>query len=136
VTWLEKLKLGRALSVALVLIFSSSFIGALLWMGTEQLSAIVTRLPEYQTNIREKIESFNHRGGSSLAKVSASIDQIQSQLTANAESPGKLPARSRRGTLAPSVSRPVPVEVIKEQQHGFLSSFGLASTSLAHFLSE
>src|SRR6185437_14416038 len=116
VTWLEKLKLGRALSVAFVLIFTFSFIGALLWTGTEQLSAIVTRLPEYQSNIREKIESFNHRGGSALAKVTASIDQIQSQLTANAENPGKPPVRGRGGTLAqPSVTRPVPVEVVKEQ---------------------
>ena len=137
VTWLEKLKLGRALSVTVVLIFTFAFIGALLWTGTEQLSAIVIRLPEYQTNIREKIESFNHRGGSALAKVSASIDQIQSQLTANAENPGKLPARGRRGTLAqPSVVRPVPVEVVREQQHGLFNSLGLVSTSFAHFLSE
>ncbi len=60
VTWLEKLRLGRALSVGLVLIFTFSLVAGLLWMGTEQLSAIVIRLPEYQTNILQKMQSFNH----------------------------------------------------------------------------
>jgi predicted PurR-regulated permease PerM len=137
VTWLEKLRLGRALSVALVLILAFSFIGALLWTGTEQLSAVVLRLPEYQTNIGERIESFNHRGGSSLAKVTASIDQIQSQLNSNAETSAKLPPRNRRGlTAQASVAHPVPVQVVKEQQHGLFNSLGLMSSSFAHFLGE
>jgi predicted PurR-regulated permease PerM len=137
VTWLERLKLGRALSVALVLIFTFSLIAGLLWMGTEQLSAIVVRLPEYQTNIRTKMESFSHRDGSSLARVTSSIDQIQAQLTANAESPSQPPSRASRTSAAQhSVTQPVPVEVVQQRQHGFFNSLGLLSTSLGHFFGE
>ena len=73
--------------------------------------------------------------GSALAKVTASIDQIESQLTANAETSAKLPPRGKRGlTAQASVAHPVPVQVVKEQQHGLFNSLGLVSTSFAHFL--
>jgi predicted PurR-regulated permease PerM len=137
VTWLEKLKLGRPVSVGLVLIFTFSLIAGLLWVGTEQLSAVVLRLPEYQTNIRTKMESFNHRGGSSLARVTSSIEQLQGQLTANAETPSKPSPRANRGSATQRpVTQPVPVEVVQQRQHGFFNSLGLFSSSVAHFFGE
>jgi predicted PurR-regulated permease PerM len=136
VTWLEKLKLGRPLSVALVLTLAFSFIAGLVWIGTEQLSGIVVQLPEYQTNIQTKMESFHHRGGPAMAKVADSIDQLQAQLTANTEKPTK-PVPSGRAALgARSKSRPVPVEIVQQRQHGILDSLGLLSPSLAHFLGQ
>jgi predicted PurR-regulated permease PerM len=138
VTWLERLKIGRALSVVLVLIVAFSAIGGLMWMGTEQLSAIVIRVPEYQTNIRKRLESFHHPGGSGLEKVTASIDQIKAQLTANGEKQEKpsTAGRASSSTRHPSATQPVPVEIVKQQPQGFLASSDLLSTSFTHFLGE
>jgi hypothetical protein len=135
VTWLERLKIGRALSVVLVLIVAFSAIGGLMWMGTEQLSAIVIRVPEYQTNIRKRLESFHHPGGSGLEKVTASIDQIKAQLTANGEKQEKpsTAGRASSSTRHPSATQPVPVEIVKQQPQGFLASSDLLSTSFTHF---
>jgi len=139
VTWLEKLKIGRALSVVLVLIVAFSAIGSFMWIATEQLSAIAIRLPEYQTNIRRRLESFHHPGGSGLEKVTASIDQIKAQLTANGEKqekPSSTAGDASSSTRQPSATQPVPVEIVKQQPQGFLASSDLLSTSFAHFLGE
>jgi predicted PurR-regulated permease PerM len=128
VTWLEKLRVTRALSVVLILLITFSAVGGLLWLGTQELSAIVVRLPQYQANIRQKLKTFRSPGKTGLAKAEASIDQITAELKANS------PTNEKNGK--PSQAQPVPVEVVKPQQRGILGALSLFSTSAAHFFLE
>ena len=139
VTWLERLKIGRAFSVVLVLIVAFSAIGSFMWIGTEQLSAIAIRLPEYRTNIRKRLEIFHHPGGSGLEKATASIDQIKAQLTTNGgrqEKPSSKAGGANASARQLPATQPVPVEIVKQPPQGFLASSDLLSTSFAHFLGE
>ena len=56
VTRLERLRLGRVPSVLLVLIVSFSVAGGIGWIVANQLIEIVDELPNYTSNIREKME--------------------------------------------------------------------------------
>ena len=58
VTWLESLKIGRALSVLIVLTITFSIAAGMLWMGAQQLSEILSDLPQYEENIRRKIDAI------------------------------------------------------------------------------
>lgn len=128
VTWLEKIRFGRVLSVMLVLFITSSAAGALLWTGASELSAIAIRLPQYQANIRRKLNTFSRPSKSTIAKAGASIDQITAELQANN-------SRDERNGKSPR-AQPVPVEVIKPQQRGILGALGLFSTAAVHFFVE
>ncbi len=139
VTWLERLKIGRALSVLFVLTVTFSAAGAISWVGTTQLSDIISRLPQYQENMRRKIDAIGNPAGSGFARAAASISQITTQLSpsnAAVENHKKSISASGRGgrnsVKEPQPAAPVPVEVVKAQPSA-LESFGLIGTSIAHF---
>lgn len=139
VTWLEKLKLGRAPSVFLVLAVTFVAAGTMAWIGTTQLSDIISRLPQYQENMRRKIEAVRNPAGSGLAKAAASLRQMTTQLSPanaaveNQKKQSATMARSAKNAIKePQPASPVPVEVVKGQPSVF-ESFGLIGTSLAHF---
>ncbi|MGH9581845.1 MAG: AI-2E family transporter [Bryobacteraceae bacterium] len=140
VTWLERLRLGRMPSVLLVLVIGFSIAGGLLWMGTEQLSEIVEQLPQYRTNIREKLEAFGSPHSSGIMKAAATIEQLKSQITAKSsgtKSQGNAARRlnaQRRADGEPEKVQPVPVEIVQQQHTGILGSLGIVSTSLVRVL--
>jgi predicted PurR-regulated permease PerM len=80
VTGLERLRLGRIPSVTLVLIVSFSLIGAVGWIVANQLIEVINELPNYTSNIREKMESLHGPHGGSLAKATDSVQQLKSYL--------------------------------------------------------
>ncbi|MGI8959104.1 MAG: AI-2E family transporter [Bryobacteraceae bacterium] len=139
VTWLEKLKLGRVLSVLIVLAVAFSIAGGILWMGTAQFSSIVSELPRYQQNIRRKIEAIRNPAGPGLAKAAASIQQITTVLSPSSSAAEKQQTVSeqipnaKRTRGQPQSPTPVPVEVVPHQT-GTLESLGLVRTSVLHFL--
>lgn len=61
VAWLQRCRLGRAPSVVLVMILVCAVLGVTTWFLGQQVTDLITRLPEYQTQIVAKIESL--RGG-------------------------------------------------------------------------
>jgi len=135
VTWLERLRLGRAVSALIVLVLAFSIGGALLWLGVEQLSGIVQSLPQYQDNIRHKLQALRSPAGPGLVNAADTIKNLKTELGANtlkAEKPPEQIARaqSRSHPLPPA---PVPVEIVKHDS-GILESLGLVSASLAHYL--
>ena len=83
VTWLENLRLGRVPAVMIVLTLAFSTAGALLWMGTEQLSAIVVRLPDYQHNIQRKLEGLRNPGSFGMARAVGNLKQMVIGLSPN-----------------------------------------------------
>jgi predicted PurR-regulated permease PerM len=141
VSWLEKLKLGRALSVLIVMAVAFSAAGAMLWVGAVQLSSIVSELPHYQRNIARKLEAVRNPAGSSLAKALASIHLLTTELSPNSSVAEKqktvaeqAPNRKRNAGQPPPTT-PVPVEVVPHQTTSF-ESLGLFSTSLLRFFGE
>jgi predicted PurR-regulated permease PerM len=143
VTWLEKLRFGRVPSVVIVLAFAFSIAGGLLWMGTEQLSAIVGQLPQYRANIGHKVETFGNSGHSGVMKAASAIEQLQAQFAAN-NKPASTAQRKTaepmntqpRAEGEPEQIQPVPVEIVHQQNTGVLGSLGLVSASLAHVAGE
>jgi predicted PurR-regulated permease PerM len=141
VTWVEKLKLGRALSVLIVLAVAFSAGAAMLWVGAVQLSGIVSELPHYQENIARKLEAIRNPAGSRLAKALASIHLLTTELSPSSSGAEKqktvaqqAPNR-KRYTREPQPTTPVPVEVVPHQTTTF-ESLGLFSTSLLRFFGE
>lgn len=136
VSGLERLKLGRPISVALTLIVAFSAGGAVIWVGTGQLSDIVIRLPQYQDNIRRKIDAIRNPAGSGLAQAAQSIQQIStalapSSIAAQKSGAPSAPAR-KRNPAATETPTPVPVQVVK-QQPSVLDSLGVIGGSVVHF---
>lgn len=64
ITWVERLKIGHAASVVVVMVVAFSIAGAMIWIATNELTDIVIRLPEYQQNIQAKLNRIEHPGGS------------------------------------------------------------------------
>jgi predicted PurR-regulated permease PerM len=138
VSWLEKLKLGRTLSVLVVMAVAFSGAGAMLWVGAVQLSSIVSELPHYQENIARKLEAIRNPAGSSLAKALASIHLLTTELSPSSSAAEKQKTvaqqapRRKRNSREPQPTTPMPVEVVPHETSTF-DSLGLFSTSLIHF---
>jgi predicted PurR-regulated permease PerM len=135
VSWLERLHLGRAASVVIVLVLACSAAGALVWLGTEQLAGVVKSLPQYQDNIRRKLEALRNPAGPGLVSAARTIKNLKDDLGANAMKAEKPPAQfaGAQSGARPQPPTPVPVEFVKHDS-GILESLGLVSASLAHYL--
>ena len=120
VTRLERLRLGRVPSVFLVLIVSFSLAGGVGWIVANQLIEIINELPNYTSNIREKLESFHGPHGGSLAKAADSVYKFTTEMSTPAPNPlppplPRLPAKKQSQKSAPplpSDTRPLPVQVV------------------------
>ncbi|HZQ56089.1 MAG TPA: AI-2E family transporter [Bryobacteraceae bacterium] len=121
VTWLERWKLGRTPAVIVVLLFVFALGSGLIWLGASQLSGIVERLPEYQTNIGKKLQRLRNPAGPGLARALNSLENLKAGLNENRPAPS--------GSGQPPA--PVPVEVVSTNS-GFLASLGVLSPSLIH----
>jgi predicted PurR-regulated permease PerM len=135
VTWLERLHLGRPASVVIVLVITFSAAGGLIWLGAQQLAGIVQSLPQYRDNIRRKLEALRTPAGPGLVSAVDTVQQLKTELGANALKAGKPPEQIARaqGRSRALPSTPVPVEIVKHDS-GILESLGLVSASLAHYL--
>ena len=106
----------------------------MLWVGAQQLTDIVIRMPEYQHNIESRLQKLRNPAGSGFAKAFESIRAIGSELTPSSAAT-KQAQKARHGKLTPGADQPaapVPVQVIKEKP-SMLDSLGLIGSSLVHF---
>jgi predicted PurR-regulated permease PerM len=143
VSWLEKLRLGRVAAVIIVLALAFSTAGALLWMGTGQLSAIIVGLPEYQHNIQRKLDALRNPGSFGMARAVGNLKQMVIALSPNtAAGEANLQREKQVHPHSPAAklsarrttkSAPIPVEVVKPQP-SILQALGLISTSTVHTL--
>jgi predicted PurR-regulated permease PerM len=82
---LEKVRLGRALSVLTVLVFSFALMAAVGWGVTNQLVAILDHLPDYKENIHNKIEALRAPRGGGLGKATATVNDLSRELSEASE---------------------------------------------------
>jgi predicted PurR-regulated permease PerM len=134
VTWLERLRLGRPVSVLVVLATTFLAAGGLVWLGLQQLNEMAENVPQYQAHIVQKLESLRSPAGPGVVSMAQHLNQLANQFTAR-----RLQTESRDQFVSASKgqqkqgARPVAVEIVKPDT-GILSSLGLVSTSIAHCL--
>ncbi len=140
VSWLEKLKLGRAISVVIVLVLAVAAGSGILWLGTTQLAEVISNLPHYQRNIQKKIEALRSPAGNGLLRATQSIQQISGELAKNSASasekvknPSPVGKAAKPHADSALTRAPVPVELVQHQP-GITESFGVIGTSLLQFL--
>ncbi|MBV9676898.1 MAG: AI-2E family transporter [Acidobacteriaceae bacterium] len=134
VSWLERLRLGRTLSVLVVLATAFLLTGGLIWLGVQQLNGMAQDFPQYQAHIVRKLELLRNPAGLKVLNIAQNLNQLKDELTAH-----RLQAEGKRYSLSSDKGRqkgvvlPVPVEIVKPGT-GILSSLGFVSTSIVHYL--
>jgi len=78
---LERLALGRIVSVILVVVLTFSLLGGIGWIVSLQLGSLANELPKYTVNIRQKIADVRGAGkGGALEKVQKSVEEVTSEI--------------------------------------------------------
>ena len=78
---LERLGLGRVFSVILIVILAFSFLAAVGWIVTLQLTSVANELPTYTQNMKRKIADIRGAGkGGALEKVQKTAEEVKKEL--------------------------------------------------------
>jgi predicted PurR-regulated permease PerM len=124
---LERLGLGRAFSVILIVILAFSFLAAVGWIVTLQLTSVANELPTYRKNIQQKIADIRGAGkGGALEKVQKTAEQVKQELEKKDE-PAKVQPKPREVVVQGEQSStfwPLPIDVAPLFER--LASGGLA----------
>ena len=132
---LERVGLGRVLSVILIVILAFSFIGAVGWIVTRQLTSVANELPTYRQNIRKKIADIRGAGkGGVLEKVQKTAEEMKQELEKK-EGPAQVQPKPREVVVQGEQSStfwPVPLDIAPMLER--LASGALAITLLIFML--
>lgn len=80
VSFLQRRRLGRTLSVALVVLLAALLLGGVVWLVTVEVRSIAGELPRYTENIKTKIRSLRETGhGSVVERVEKMIQAITNE---------------------------------------------------------
>jgi predicted PurR-regulated permease PerM len=78
---LERLALGRVVSVILLVVLTFSLLGGIGWIVSLQFSNLANELPKYTVNIRQKIADVRGAGkGGALEKVQRTVEEVTSEI--------------------------------------------------------
>ena len=81
VTCLERIRLPRIVAIPVVLLAAGIVLGALGWTVFTQLVEVTDALPEYTTNIQDKIQSFQQSKTTSLSRAQQELDNLSKQIS-------------------------------------------------------
>lgn len=133
VNLLERLRIGRVLSVIVTVVVSMAAAGCIAWVITNQLVDVANQLPRYRQNIHAKIQALRSPGKGSLARAAQSVKEIGQELSRS-----DLPAI---GSAAPQTSNqrnaprvpgpPVAVQVVPYGTNSLSDLRDLATPFLA-----
>ena len=124
---LERLRVGKIPSVILVVFLAFSFLGVIGWIVTVQLTTLVSELPQYQQNIRQKAVDLRNIGkGGSIEQVQKTVDEIKGEIEKGDET-ANLQKHAREVVVQSEQSSTFwPVPVIAGPLVERLASAGLA----------
>jgi len=111
VTRLRHWGLGRVPSAFIVVLFSFMFIAIIGGVMASQLADLAHRLPEYEQNVRQKVQSLRSSGGGFVGRITGVVRKVNEELTPvppaakGEEKP--VPVEIRRTTFS-------PLEMIRE----------------------
>lgn len=112
VSFLQRRRLGRTLSVALVVLLAALLLGGVVWLFTLEVRSIADELPRYTENIKEKIRSLREKGhGSVVERLEKMIQDITREWKSQ-------PASTEGGVVAPPAAGvpPKPPSVVVEAE--------------------
>jgi len=104
-SWLETWRLGRVLSVVVVVSLALALVGFGGWIVTGQLMNVVDQLPNYQSNIHDKVQALRVQHGNRLTNATKTVSELSNELTAASESAAGKKTAKRTGAA------PIPVQV-------------------------
>ena len=102
---LEKLRLGRVAGVLIILTLCFAITAAVGWGVADQLVEITSHLGDYKANLQEKIKSIRAPKASPLSQATATVRQLNKELSITEES------QSAEGSRSARPARPIPVQV-------------------------
>ena len=124
---LERLGLGRVFSVILIVILAFSFLAAVGWIVTLELTSVANELPTYRQNMKRKIADIRGAGkGGALEKVQKTAEEMKKELEKKDE-PAKVQPKPREVVVQGEQSStfwPLPLDIAPVFER--LASGGLA----------
>jgi predicted PurR-regulated permease PerM len=79
--WLERHWLGRVPAVVVTALVGFTFLGGATWMAVAQVSDLAPRMPEYETNLKAKLESANAHFSATLGRVTRTAQGMGDSLS-------------------------------------------------------
>jgi len=135
VRFLERVRLGRLPSVMLVFMAAVGCAAGVGYVVGNQLFDVLNELPSYKANLHTKMESLRGRPGGSLAKATASVQELSKELAAPkqevAEAPRTLSKTQKSAAPQAEVGKPVPVELVEPPPNALQSVRNIAGPLVA-----
>jgi len=115
--------IGRIAAVLIVVAMLFSVAGGAGWLLTRQLMDLAAKLPDYQTNIDNRLKAIRLPTGGAFGRFSHSVSELQKQSPDSLEPPTNAagPVPETRATTAPSArnvpagQQPMPVRIVESQ---------------------
>jgi len=116
--------IGRIAAVLIVVAMLFGVFGGAGWLLTRQLIDLAAKLPDYQTNIDNKLHAIRLPTGGALGRLSHGVSELQKQLPDSLEPPPANAAGSAPETKATTAARsrdlpagqqPMPVRIVESQ---------------------
>src|SRR5579871_2242179 len=131
VALLQKARLGRVVSVCIVILVSITLAGWIGWVIFNQVVDVANELPQYQENIHNKIQAMRESGRGPFGRAAESVQRIENELAGGAAT---TPASSGEGGRRPAANapvRPMPVQVVEPPANEFESVRDFAEPFIA-----
>src|SRR3984893_9164047 len=116
--------IGRIAAVLIVVAMLFSVAGGAGWLLTRQLIDLAAKLPDYQTNIDNKLHAIRLPTGGAFGRFSHSVSELQKQLPDSLGPPANVaggPVPETKATTAararnvPAAQPPMPVRIVESQ---------------------
>src|SRR6188472_1065126 len=115
--------IGRIAAVLIVVAMLFSVVGGAGWLLTRQLIDLAAKLPDYQTNIDNKLNAIRLPTGGAFGRFSHSVSELQKQSPDSVEPPANATApmpetkatTEARSRNVPAGQQPMPVRIVESQ---------------------
>ena len=115
--------IGRIAAVLIVVAMLFSVVGGAGWLLTRQLIDLAAKLPDYQTNIDNRLHAIRLPTGGAFGRFSHSVSELQKQSPDSLEPPANAtgPVPETKATTAarsrnvPAGQQPMPVRIVESQ---------------------
>ena len=117
VALLQRLHTGRLGSVLITALVSITMACTIGWVIANQLVDVANQLPLYRENIQAKIQAFHIPSTGPLGHATESVKEVLAELSnSGAASP---PRNQKQRNAAPTVTSPVPVQMVAPATSGW-----------------
>src|SRR5580765_8052118 len=114
--------IGRIAAVLIVVAMLFGVVGGAGWLLTRQLIDLAAKLPDYQTNIDNKLHAIRLPTGGAFGRLSHSVSELQKQSPDSLEPPANAAASApekattaARARSAPAGQQPMPVRIVESE---------------------